>query len=112
MPRARVVKAFNTTPQEIYEHAPETLRAYGVTCFVCGDDAGAKAAVMGLAEELGLEPLDCGPLRRARLIEGLADFVRYAIGGLGLGFQTALSVGSLPETRSERLGGRREPASR
>jgi len=34
--------------------------------FVCGDDAEARSTVMKLAEELGFEAVDCGPLFAAR----------------------------------------------
>lgn len=30
--------------------------------FICGDDAAAKRTVGGLAEALGFEPVDAGPL--------------------------------------------------
>lgn len=112
VPQARVVKAFNTMAQEIFEHAPEPLRQYGVSCFVCGDDREAKTTVMRLAEELGLTPLDCGPLRRARLVEGLADFARYAMGrmGMGLGPYATISVKVLPQAPGGRFGGRRPSA--
>jgi hypothetical protein len=69
-PGARVVKAFNTTgagnmadPRFGNEHA---------TMFMCGDDAAAKRTVGTLAEALGFEAVDAGPLRQARLLEPLA----------------------------------------
>ena len=67
---AKVVKAFNTIgynimadPQFGPEHA---MLAY------CGDDAEAKLIVKQLAEELGFDPLDVGPLTQARLLEPFA----------------------------------------
>jgi predicted dinucleotide-binding enzyme len=41
----------------------------------CGDDPGAKRIVHDLADELGFEPLDAGPLRAARYLEPLAMLV-------------------------------------
>ncbi len=67
---ARVVKCFNTTG------APSMARPdYGgqrLTMFLCGDDAAAKATVASLAEQIGFEPADAGPLRAARFLEPLA----------------------------------------
>jgi predicted dinucleotide-binding enzyme len=39
---------------------------------VAGDDGQAKADVLALAKDIGFEPVDCGPLRNARLLEPLA----------------------------------------
>lgn len=85
IPEAFVVKAFNTMAQEVYENSPETFRQHEVASFICGDDQSAKKAVMTLAEELGLKPVDCGDLRRAQLLENLGDFVRFRMGGADLG---------------------------
>jgi predicted dinucleotide-binding enzyme len=40
--------------------------------FFCGDDAGAKGNVKQLADELGFEAVDAGPLTQARLLEPFA----------------------------------------
>jgi hypothetical protein len=39
--------------------------------FLCGDDAAAKRTVAGLVEARGFDPVDCGPLARARLLGAL-----------------------------------------
>ena len=107
VPKARVVKAFNTLSQETYELSPEPLREQKVSVFVAADDAIARSVVMQLAREMGFVPLDCGPLRTARLIEGLSDFIRFVMIGQGQGAYTAISVHALPEpTCPLRLGGR------
>lgn len=66
---ARVVKAFNTTG------AGNMINSdYGAskpTMFICGDDVEAKKLVAGLAEELGFEAIDSGPLAIARYLEPL-----------------------------------------
>ncbi len=67
---ARVVKAFNTTGWEnmadpIYQGGP-------ITMFLCGDDAEAKVVVAGLAQDLGFEVADTGPLSTVRYLEPLA----------------------------------------
>lgn len=42
------------------------------TMFVAGDDDARKGEAMGLVADLGFEPLDCGGLRMARLLEPYA----------------------------------------
>ena len=67
---AKVVKAFNTMGAGNYGNAEFAgTRADG---FYCGDDAGAKAKVKPLVADIGLNPVDVGPLRNARLLEPLA----------------------------------------
>lgn len=67
---ARVVKAFNTTGWE--NMADPIYHSQPVTMFVCGDDAEARTVVAGLAEDLGFEVTDTGPLSTARYLEPLA----------------------------------------
>ena len=67
---ATVVKAFNTVGSNIMENP-----AFGAdqpVLFFCGEDAGAKGKVKQLADELGFEGVDAGPLTQARLIEPFA----------------------------------------
>lgn len=99
------MKAFNAFA-EVFELSPKPLKDYNVSCFVCGDNEQAKKTVMSLAEEIGFSPLDCGALRNARMVEALGDFIRYAIGGVGLGPYATISVHQLPEPEKQRLGGR------
>lgn len=110
-PALRVVKAFNTIPLELFEHCPEAIRQFDVSVYVAGDDAEAKATVLGLAAELGFTALDSGGLRNARLLESLADFYRYMVvrggdGDGGLGLTSHLSVHVAPAATTDRLGGR------
>lgn len=106
VPQARVVKAFNTMGQEIFELSPQPLPEYNVSVFVAGDDAEARKTVMNLAKDIGFAPVDCGELRFARLIEGLGDFIRYLMFGKQLGSYATISVATLPEAQNQRLGGR------
>jgi 8-hydroxy-5-deazaflavin:NADPH oxidoreductase len=67
---ARVVKAFNTTGAGNMANTH-----YGdkeVTMCIAGDDSAAKQTVMKLAQDLGFEPVDAGPLKIARLLEPFA----------------------------------------
>lgn len=79
VPRARVVKAFNTTG---YENMASP--AYGgepTAMFYAGDDSAAKETVRGLIVQLGFEPIDAGPLARSRELEHLAAlWVALAMG--------------------------------
>ncbi len=70
LPDAHVVKAFNT----LFASNQSDPIAEGVQLsgFVAGDDADAKAVVLELVGEIGLDPVDVGPLARARQLEGLA----------------------------------------
>ena len=82
---ARVVKAFNTTgfnnmANPVYGGEPTVM-------FVAGDDAAAKETVLRLAADLGFDPVDAGPLLRARELEHLALlWISLSIGGLGREF--------------------------
>ena len=70
LPGAYVVKAFNTV---FASHQADPI-AEGVQLdgFVAADDADAKATVLDLVGSIGLNPVDVGPLSRARQLEGLA----------------------------------------
>jgi predicted dinucleotide-binding enzyme len=67
---AKVVKAFNTVGNNIMEN--ESFTAGRPVLFYCGDDAASKKAVHQLAEELGFDAQDAGPLRQARVLEPFA----------------------------------------
>ena len=74
-PGAMVVKAFNTLNYTIME---DPSRAGGpVTVPIAGNDAAAKVRVARLVEDVGLEPLDVGPLRAAEYLE---EMLRLALG--------------------------------
>jgi NADPH-dependent F420 reductase len=78
-PGAEVVKAFSTLG---FETMFDPRVAEGpVTIPLVGDDREAKALVAALAREIGLEAVDVGPLRHARIIEGLHYVRANAQGG-------------------------------
>jgi predicted dinucleotide-binding enzyme len=70
-PGARLVKAYNTTGAEnmakAHDYAAKPMMP------MAGDNAAAKTVVAKLAEELGFEAIDAGPLKSARLLEPLAS---------------------------------------
>ena len=68
-PRAYVVKAFNTISADTMVDPDVT--GHPVTIPIVGNDAAAKETVIGLAEALGYEAVDLGPVRYAHVVEGL-----------------------------------------
>jgi hypothetical protein len=90
LPKARVVKAFNT---QFAQHMDSgRLGEQRLSVFVAGDDAAAKAEVTELATGIGFEPVDAGPLANARLLEPLG-FLNIQLGYvLGLGTQIGLRL--------------------
>ncbi len=70
LPGATVVKAFNTV---FAQHYATGLSVGGrpVQTFVAADDAAARATVIALAGEIGIEAIDAGPLKNARYLEPL-----------------------------------------
>lgn len=78
-PGANVVKAFSTLGAEtMYD---PRLAEGPVTIPLVGDDRAAKEGVATLAREIGLEAVDVGPLRHARIIEGLHYLRANALDG-------------------------------
>lgn len=67
---ARVVKAFNTTGAENMADAAYAAGAPWMP--VCGDDAVARHRVIALAQSIGFEAVDLGPLSAARYLEPFA----------------------------------------
>jgi predicted dinucleotide-binding enzyme len=66
---AKVVKAFNTTFAGTL--VAGKVAGQPLDVFIAGDDADAKAQVASVLESGGLRPIDVGPLRRARQLEGI-----------------------------------------
>jgi predicted dinucleotide-binding enzyme len=69
IPAAKVVKAFNT----IFAQNMSTGKLLGerLTVLVAGDDPAGKDIVRTLAEGIGFDSVDAGPLKSARYLEPL-----------------------------------------
>ena len=78
-PGADVVKAFSTLGAETM--LDPRLAGGPVTVPIVGDDRAAKERIAVLTREIGLEAVDVGPLRHARIIEGLHYLRANAYGG-------------------------------
>ncbi len=87
---AKVFKAFNTTGSN--NMADPVINGLRTVMFVCGDDEGAKPAVLQLASDIGFDAVDAGKLEQARLLEPWAMlWISLAFrGGLGRDFGFAL----------------------
>ncbi len=68
-PQAQVVKAFNTLSSTTM--ADPASAAGPVTIPIVGDSEAAKDKVAALVSGIGLEVVDLGPLRYARVVEGM-----------------------------------------
>jgi predicted dinucleotide-binding enzyme len=89
LPKARVVKAFNT----VFAKNQSTAKVgdQQLTAFYAGDDQTAKRTVAKLTSDMGFDPVDCGPLRSARYLEAMGILnisLAYKYGlGTDIGFR-------------------------
>ncbi len=87
---SRVVKIFNTTgynnmADPIYGGEPSVM-------FYAGGDAPSKQIAAALAEDIGFEAIDAGPLQNARLLESLAMLWIYLAVHQGHGREIAFRL--------------------
>jgi predicted dinucleotide-binding enzyme len=87
-PGARVVNAFNSVHWETL--LEPSFNGQSATLFYCGDDPAARTVTAQLGAEIGLDPVDCGPLWMARQLEPMAFLWIYLAYAGGQGPQTAL----------------------
>lgn len=91
LPDHRVVKAFNHLSAAIPASGDPRFGERPATALICGDDADAKAATMGLVATLGYDARDAGSLAAARSLEALTHMlVGMAFRGLGPNFAIVL----------------------
>jgi 8-hydroxy-5-deazaflavin:NADPH oxidoreductase len=90
IPEAAIVKAFNTTFAGTLVGGE--VGGQPLDVFIAADDPDAKQKVVGLIEDGGLRPVDAGPLKRARQLEGLGFLHMTLQQPLGTGFGSAVKV--------------------
>jgi len=73
LPKARVVKAFNTVFAQ--NQSTGKVGSEQLTAFIAGDDLKAKETVGQLTRDIGFEPVDCGPLKAARYLEAMGIMI-------------------------------------
>jgi 8-hydroxy-5-deazaflavin:NADPH oxidoreductase len=80
-PDARIVKAFNAITVDalalVVSHSGPEIGTVYTSGFYCGDDAEAKRVVASLSAEINPDPIDCGPLSNAILLESLGLLGAY-----------------------------------
>ena len=84
-PQARVVSAFHN----VAAHRLATAEAIDCDVLVFGDDAEARAVVVGLAEKAGLRGIQAGALANSAAAEALTSVLifinkHYAVDGAGI----------------------------
>lgn len=88
LPKAKVVKAFNTIFAQNMKDG--RLKGECLTVFIAGDDTGSKDTVRKIAEDIGFDVVDTGPLSSARYLEPLGMLnIKLGYGlkmGTGIGF--------------------------
>lgn len=84
VPGAHVVEAFLNVFAGILHSGTMLFGADVPSVFYCGDDAGSKATVAKLITEIGLEPVDSGPLKNARFVEPTAMLILQLGAFLGM----------------------------
>ncbi len=90
IPSANVIKAFNTVH---WQHlAAPRFGGLSESLFLCGDDKAAKAVVSRLGSELGLDPIDVGPLEAAHALEAMGYLWTQLAFKAGFGTDVALKL--------------------
>jgi predicted dinucleotide-binding enzyme len=90
-PKARIVKAFNTTFAGTLAGGGE-VGGQPLDVFLAADDVGAKQTVAGVVESMGLRPVDAGPLRRARQLEATGYLHMAVQEPLGTGYGSTVKI--------------------
>jgi 8-hydroxy-5-deazaflavin:NADPH oxidoreductase len=85
LPKAKVVKAFNTVFAQ--NQSTAKLGNQKLSAFISGNDADAKKTVAQLTSDIGFDPVDCGPLKSARYLESMGILIINLAFNYGLGTQ-------------------------
>ena len=87
LPRAHVVKAFNTVFAQ--NQGSGRVGTEQLTAFIAGDDPGARKTALQLAGDIGFDPVDVGGLKSARYLEPMAVMLI----SLGYGMNMGTKIG-------------------
>lgn len=88
-PAAEVTKAFNTLFAQVLGEGAEFAGGQRASAFVASDSERAKETAKALAQSIGFDAIDAGPLRNARYLEPLAGLNIYL--GYGAGHGTGIA---------------------
>jgi len=85
-PGTKVVAAFQNVAAHLLR---DPKHAIDCDVLVCGNDAEARKAVMGLVSKMGLQPVDLGPAEAARVVESITSMlirlnIRNKVKGTGI----------------------------
>ena len=89
IPGAQVVKGFNTLFAQVLGAGADFGDNRKATVFLASDSERAKQTAKALAESMGFETLDAGPLKNARYLEPVAGLNIYFGYGAGMGTTVA-----------------------
>ncbi len=103
MPQTGVAKAFNTALASVQAEA--SVAGQTVDGFVAADEDQARAVALQLVEDIGLRPVDAGPLRRARELEALAFLNIKLNASNGWAWNTAFKLANAPIAEPRSLVG-------
>lgn len=98
-PGVEVVKAFNTLFAQVLGNGAD-LGGQRVTVFVASDSDRAKQTARALADSMGFDTMDAGPLKNARYLEPVAGLNIYF--GYGAGLGTAVAPTWIGRNQGER----------
>ena len=88
LPKAKVVKAFNTTLAGAL--IAGKVEGKELDVFVASDDEGARDTVIEVIQSSGLRPIDVGPLSESRHLEGFGLIQMKIQDQIGTGWMSAL----------------------
>lgn len=88
-PGVELVKGFNTLFAQVLAAGAQFADGQRAPVFLASDSVRAKQSAAALAESLGFEVIDAGPLKNARYLEPLAGLNIYLGYGAGRGTSIA-----------------------
>jgi len=83
LPKAHVVKAFNTVFAG--NQGTGKIGDLQLTAFIAGDDLRAKQTVAQLTRDIGFDPVDVGPLKVARCLDAMGIMLINLAYNYGMG---------------------------